>query len=302
MLTSEVDTEQSAETPSSDTLTTGCTPVGTDEAEPSTTGRMPVVKDRTEPLKAERMPVVKDRTEPLTTGRMPVVIPGARKKQPSRSPIPVKTKHRVLLHASVVFMLTMFILTTLVTFLPLGKDGQALGLGGLLQNIGVMKLVGSNSRDTVLVGAQAATATAIMQNDGYDPGRAVSAQYNTSLGVNAGSNNFPYGQCTYWADYRYHQLAGYWVPWSGNAYQWAYNAPAYAGWVVSSSPHVPSIVVFQPGVQYANSTYGHVAVLESINADGSLHTSNMNIYGYSFGTRVDLTNYVGSGVSFVYHT
>jgi surface antigen len=232
---------------------------------------------------------------------MPVIIPGARKKLPPRSTIPVETKHRALLHASVVVVLAVFILTTLVTFLPLGKEGKALGLGGLLQNLGVMKLINSDSRNTVLVGAQAATATAIMQQDGYDPGKAVSAQYNAALGVDATGNNFPYGQCTYWASSRYHELAGYWVPWSGNAYQWAYNAPAYAGWVVSGTPHVPSIVVFQPGVQYSSSTYGHVAVLESINADGSLHTSNMNVYGHAFGTRADMTNYAGSGVSFVYH-
>jgi surface antigen len=129
----------------------------------------------------------------------------------------------------------------------------------------------------------------------------VSQAYNASLGIHSGSNNFPYGQCTWWASERYHYLTGYYVEWSGNAFQWAYNAPAHPGWVVSSVPHVPSIVVFQPGVQYASSLYGHVAVLEGINPDGSLQTSNMNVYGYGFATVAYLTNNAGPGVSFVYH-
>ena len=262
MLSGKLDTEPSAEAQSSDTLTTG------------------------------HMPAVTSRTEPLTTGRLPVVILGTGKKLPERSSTSsVKAKHRVLMHALVVFVLGVFILTTLLTVLPLGKDGMR----GLLMN-----LVSSN-QNSALVGAQAATATAIMQNDGYDPGRQVSEQYNNSLGIKTGGNFFPYGQCTYWANYRYHQLAGYWAPWSGNAYQWAYNAPAYPGWVISPTPHVPSIVVFQPGVQYASPMYGHVAVLEGVNPDGSLHTSNMNVVGYAFATRADLTNYVSPGVSFIYH-
>jgi surface antigen len=216
------------------------------------------------------------------------------------STAPVKTQHRVLMHASVVLVLAVFTLTTLLSVLPLGKDGQALGVGGLLQNLGAMNLANSNSRNTALVGAQAATATAIMQQDGYTPPQAVVQQYNASLGISSSNNSFPYGQCTWWADERYHQLTGFYVPWTGNAYQWAYNAPSY-GWIVSSTPHIPSIMVFQPGVQYASSTYGHVAIAESINSDGSIRTSNMNVYGYAFGTVAYLTNYAGSGVSFVYH-
>src|SRR5215813_4627345 len=128
-----------------------------------------------------RMSVVTSEPEPLTTGRMPVVIPGARNKlSPRGETRPVTTKHRVLLHASVVFVLIVFIGTTLVSILPLGKGGQALGLGGLLQNLGVINHVNSTSGNTALVGAQAATATAIMQQDGYDPGKSVSQQYNAS--------------------------------------------------------------------------------------------------------------------------
>ena len=271
MLPSEIDTEQATEIQSSDTLTTG------------------------------RMSVVTRDAGPLTTGRMPVVIPGAGRKLPQvTGTSPVKTKHRLFMHAAVVFVLGLFVFTTLITVLPLGKDGQALGVGGLLHNLGAMNLSNSNSKNSALVGAQAATATAIMQNDGYTPPAPVIQQYNTSLGISGAGNNFPYGQCTWWANERYHQLTGYYISWSGNAYQWAFNAPAQ-GWIVSSVPHVPSIIVFQPGVQYANPVYGHVAVLEAINPDGSLLTSNMNVYGHPFGSVVNETNYTGAGVSFVYH-
>ncbi len=113
-------------------------------------------------------------------------------------------------------------------------------------------------------------------------------------------NHFALGECTYWADLRYHQLTGYWVPWTGNAYQWAAGAAA-SGWVVSSTPKVPSIIVLQPGVQGAYGV-GHVAVVERINSDGSVYTSNMN--NYSNGGGWDIVSYAtyypGPGVSFVW--
>jgi surface antigen len=99
---------------------------------------------------------------------------------------------------------------------------------------------------------------------------------------------------------RYHALTGYWVPWLGNAYQWAYGASS-SGWIVSSTPRVPSIIVLQSGVQGA-SYIGHVAVVERINADGSVYTSDYNWYsngGWDILSYVTFTP--GPGVSFVWH-
>lgn len=87
-------------------------------------------------------------------------------------------------------------------------------------------------------------------------------------------NSFPYGQCTWWANERYHQLHGIYVPWSGNAWQWSDNAYA-SGWHVSSSPVVGAIVVLQPWVQGAEGL-GHVAVVESVLSNGHVIASNMN--------------------------
>ena len=143
-----------------------------------------------------------------------------------------------------------------------------------------------------------ATATAVFHRntDGFDP--------NTRPGsgpvVTGSPISWPVGECTYWANLRYHTLTGIWVTWTGNAYQWAQGA-SMAGWTVSSQPHVPSIIVIQPGVQGAGG-FGHVAVVESINADGSVHTSNMNYYANGGGfDRVSYNDFrPGSGISFIW--
>lgn len=115
------------------------------------------------------------------------------------------------------------------------------------------------------------------------------------------TNGFPAGQCTYYADDRYHQLTGYYVPWIGDAWQWAGQAPRY-GWVESSIPIVPSIIVLQPSIQGADAAYGHVGVVEKINSNGSVVTSDLN-WGRTAQQRVAVSNVTfktGSGVSFVY--
>jgi surface antigen len=86
------------------------------------------------------------------------------------------------------------------------------------------------------------------------------------------------GQCTWWAAERYHQLSGVWVPWAGNANQWLAGAQA-AGWqaVPAAPKNLPSIICLQGFAgQGANSLYGHVGVVESVNSDGSVVTSDMN--------------------------
>ncbi|HEY7415701.1 MAG TPA: CHAP domain-containing protein, partial [Ktedonobacteraceae bacterium] len=50
-----------------------------------------------------------------------------------------------------------------------------------------------------------------------------SSSGNAAVGTR---NLFPYGQCTWWADQRYHQLHGVYVPWviNANAWQWVARA------------------------------------------------------------------------------
>src|SRR5712691_4919632 len=90
-------------------------------------------------------------------------------------------------------------------------------------------------------------------------------------------NRYPPHECTWWANERYHQLAGIYVPWAADAHGWLQGA-AGAGWDVSSLPPVgiPSIIVLQPGVQGADGHYGHVGVVEKVNKDGTVYTSDLN--------------------------
>ncbi len=122
----------------------------------------------------------------------------------------------------------------------------------------------------------------------------------TSTGPIGNNNLFPYGQCTYWADERYHRLYGIYVPWMTNSDAWQWTARANEfHWNVSSTPTVGAILVLQSWVQGAGG-YGHVAVVEKILANGHVMTSNMNWGGGGANvTNVDFTP--GSGVSFITH-
>lgn len=128
----------------------------------------------------------------------------------------------------------------------------------------------------------------------------------TPPGVTAklGSGNI-YGdqrQCTWYADERYHQLTGYWVPWAADARGWLAGAQQ-SGWdSASQPPNAPSIIVLQPGVQMADPVYGHVGVVEKVNPDGSVTTSDLN-WGPTPSARSAVSTVVfrtGPGVDFVW--
>ena len=220
---------------------------------------------------------------------------------------------RIVVHVAVTVLLGLIVVGSLLAVVPTGTEGK--GYNPLSP---IVKYFTNKSSNTVLLAQQAATATAVTQ-DGYDPGAGqvfagvptAPPIYNTGGnggGVTTGGggagpvtdgigNHFFWGQCTFWAAFRYHQLTGHYPPWLGNAGAWAYNASGY-GWIVSGRPHLHSIIVLAPGVQGAGG-YGHVAIVESINADGSLTTSNFNWAGY-FGVMTYVTFYPGAGVSFVW--
>jgi surface antigen len=229
-----------------------------------------------------------------TSLRQPIVIRGTGKKS-SGITRPPKGR-RWVISASVVFLMMLISLGTALAVAPAGGEGgHSFNPFQFVSN-----LVKSSSSNPSLVAQQAATATAVTQggNNNYNP--PPPGPYYGGGGGGGGLNRFAFGQCTYWANMRYHALTGFWVPWLGNAYQWYYGAKA-SGWVVSSTPKVPSIMVLQPYVQGA-SWLGHVAIVESINKDGSVYTSNYNWYN---GGGWDILSYYtfhpGSGVSFLWH-
>ncbi len=111
-------------------------------------------------------------------------------------------------------------------------------------------------------------------------------------------NVFPYGQCTWWANQRYFQLHGVFVPWTTQSDAWEWTTRAYQfSWHVSSSPTVGSIIDLQPGVQGAYGL-GHVGVVEQVLSNGHVIASNMNWGAYPWQvTYVEFAS--GPGVTFI---
>jgi len=112
-------------------------------------------------------------------------------------------------------------------------------------------------------------------------------------------NLFPYAQCTWWANQRYYQLHGVYVPWTinANAYQWTMRAYEFH-WHVSAQPVAGAIINLQGGVQGAYGL-GHVAVVEKVFANGHVIASNMN-WGAGYGQVTNVEFSPGPGVTFIY--
>ncbi len=232
--------------------------------------------------------------------RAPIVIQGnGQRKGPAQVIHPPHPRRRLYVTIAGVLSLLVIASITLLTVAPLGKD--------LGQNINRAAASGSNMFNNAsnnpgnLVAQATATAVYHQQTDGYDP----NANSGQVVSSGTGSLSWPIGQCTYWANLHYHALSGHWVTWSGNAWQWVSGARA-AGWNVSTTPHVPSIIVLYPYTQGA-SGYGHVAVVENIVSNVTpitVVTSNMNWWagngGWDRESFVDFT--VGYGVYFVWHS
>lgn len=228
--------------------------------------------------------------------RQPIVIRGT-SKRPKGS---IKPPHgrRWVIQIAVSLMLVMIALAALMAVAPAGLASES--NNSLFQVFMNWSQSGNNSPS--LLSMQEATVTAAVQNTSHSS-QPANGTNTGGVPVPTGSSSgdaFPVGQCTYGADLYYHQLAGIWVPWGGDAWTWAAGARAY-GWNVSSTPIVPSIIVLQPFVQGA-SGLGHVAVVVKINSDGSVLAMNMNWYANGGGW--DRWSYwtftPGPGVSFVW--
>lgn len=113
---------------------------------------------------------------------------------------------------------------------------------------------------------------------------------NTLVGLSGGGNRYDYGYCTWYVYERRAALGrpvgGMW----GNATSWASLARA-SGFSISNRPAVGSVL------QTSNAAggYGHVAVVESVNSDGSIFISEMNYAGWNVkSTRTISAGAVGS--------
>ena len=132
----------------------------------------------------------------------------------------------------------------------------------------------------------ASTSTASTSSSTSSSSSTQTSSYTTSGGFpavdpsyRAAINGGYFGQCTYYVFNRLAQVGtpiGYSM--MGNAAEWPSYARSY-GYSVSNSPSAGSAIVFQQGLAGADPTYGHVAFVEAVNADGSVYISEMNVRG-----------------------
>jgi surface antigen len=114
---------------------------------------------------------------------------------------------------------------------------------------------------------------------------------NAQIARASAGNKYAFGNCTWYAYERRLQLGrpvgSYW----GNAATWTMYARA-AGYLVNNTPDVGSVMQNGGG-------YGHVAIVESVNSDGSLTISEMN-YAGNFNRVTSRTVSAGEAAGFTY--
>lgn len=121
---------------------------------------------------------------------------------------------------------------------------------------------------------RASAQTVTLLNDTPRPD---TTQNGTPANTGDTGNAYPWGQCTWWAYERRHQLGLPAGSHFGDAASWAASATTL-GYTVDTTPTVGAIVVFQPGQAGAHPVYGHVAVVEQVH-DGSVTISESNVQG-----------------------
>lgn len=109
-----------------------------------------------------------------------------------------------------------------------------------------------------------------------------------------GSNGYDYGYCTWYAANRRAQ-AGRPIPSNlGNASTWKVLAQR-AGFSVGSVPQAGA-VIWTPPRDY----YGHVGYVDSVDADGTVHVSEMNVAGWGVVSYKTLSPDAAAGYSYIY--
>lgn len=96
----------------------------------------------------------------------------------------------------------------------------------------------------------------------------ISSGFRKLEGKAGSGHRFPYGYCTWYVSQKRY------VPWSGNAGAWLYNAKA-SGYKTGRTPAVGAIMVTTE-----NRFYGHVAIVEKVSGD-TITVSEMNYTGWA---------------------
>lgn len=109
----------------------------------------------------------------------------------------------------------------------------------------------------------------------------------TKQGQGWAGNAYALGNCTWYVYNRMAQLGKPIHPTMGNANQWVTNYSMTQGATLVATPKRGDVVIFTDGVAGTSPIYGHVAVVEHVNSDGTFVISEMNVQGeYSMGYRV----------------
>lgn len=126
---------------------------------------------------------------------------------------------------------------------------------------------------------------------GSGSGGSVVASYrNTTMA----GNRYDYGYCTWYAYNRRAELGRPIGSFWGNASTWASYARG-SGYVVSRTPSVGAVMQDS----YSAGGYGHVAVVESVGADGSISVSEMNYAGWNVKSYRTLSAGEAAGYNYI---
>lgn len=108
------------------------------------------------------------------------------------------------------------------------------------------------------------------------------------------SNGYDYGYCTWWAAVRRAQI-GRPIPSNlGNASTWKSLAQR-SGLGVGGAPSAGAVIWTNP-----RDYYGHVGFVESVNPDGSVNVSEMNVAGWGRVSRKTLSPEQATAYSYIY--
>lgn len=121
-------------------------------------------------------------------------------------------------------------------------------------------------------------------------GSVVASYRNTTMA----GNRYDYGYCTWYAYNRRAELGRPIGSFWGNASTWASYARG-SGYVVSRTPSVGAVMQDS----YSAGGYGHVAVVESVGADGSISISEMNYAGWNVKSYRTLSAGEAAGYNYI---
>jgi surface antigen len=107
-------------------------------------------------------------------------------------------------------------------------------------------------------------------------------------------NRYDYGYCTWYAYNRRAELGRPVGSFWGNASTWASYARG-SGYIVSRTPSVGAVMQDS----YSAGGYGHVAVVESVGADGSITVSEMNYAGWNVKSYRTLSAGEAAGYNYI---